>query len=342
MSKPMPPDEWASVRALKAHRRVENIEKGIVKPDGNTTWLTVTAEPVPLENGGVVVTYSDVSERRRAEDLLRQSEEKYRNLFENVIHEIHFRQLVRDENGMINTWRLVDANPAALRSWGKTRSEVVGKTTNEIFAGYDAAAHFMPIVQKILFEPFFTTKRLGKGTGLGLATICGIVKQNNGFINVSSEPGNGATFRIFLPRRSETKRPAQTKVQSETAPCGKETILLVEDQPSILEITKKMLERLGYAVISADAPKAAINLAKSYPTTIHLLITDVVMPEMNGRDLAEKLALRYPDIKCLFMSGYTADVIAHRGVLNEGIYFIQKPFSKNELAVKVREALEAG
>jgi signal transduction histidine kinase/ActR/RegA family two-component response regulator len=198
-------------------------------------------------------------------------------------------------------------------------------------------------IRKNLFEPFFTTKELGKGTGLGLATVYGIVKQNNGFINVYSEPGMGAVFKIYLPRHIATDRESVPEKQDPVRPVppGSETVLLVEDEPAILEVTGLMLESLGYEVLSADTPGKALVLAETHET-IHLLLTDVVMPEMNGKDLAERLAAMHPGLKCLFMSGYTADVIAHHEVLDKGVHFLQKPFSKEELAARVRNALDGG
>jgi PAS domain S-box-containing protein len=191
-----------------------------------------------------------------------------------------------------------------------------------------------------LFEPFFTTKDVGKGTGLGLATVYGIVKQNNGFINVYSEPGRGSTFKIYLPRLVTGDETAVVIPERKTAPGGDEIILLVEDEPAILRMTRMMLERKGYTVLSAATPAQAEEIAKKNAGTIDLLMTDVVMPGMNGRDLADKLTAFYPGIKLLFMSGYTADVIAHQGVLDEGVAFIQKPFSMVDLAVKLREVLD--
>jgi two-component system, cell cycle sensor histidine kinase and response regulator CckA len=192
-----------------------------------------------------------------------------------------------------------------------------------------------------LFEPFFTTKSMGKGTGLGLATVYGIVKQNEGFINVYSEPGQGTVFRIYLPRY--IGEGVETKIKGSGAPSTQgrnETILLVEDEPIILEIGTAMLEELGYRVVAVGRSSEAIRLTETYAGEIHLLMTDVVMPEMNGRELAERVVSIKPDIKCLFMSGYTANVITHRGVLDEGVNFIQKPFSMQTLAAKVREVLD--
>ena len=191
-----------------------------------------------------------------------------------------------------------------------------------------------------IFEPFFTTKEVGQGTGLGLATTYGIVKQNNGYIDVYSEPGQGTTFRIYLPRyRWQSLANDREKVK-DMLQQGRETILLVEDEPSILYLSKRMLESMGYRVLAAATPGEAMRLAEENCGEIHLLMTDVIMPEMNGRDLARRLLSLYPDLRRLFMSGYTADIIAHHGVLDEGVYFIQKPFSRAELSTKVRAVLK--
>lgn len=193
-----------------------------------------------------------------------------------------------------------------------------------------------------LFEPFFTTKCLGKGTGLGLATVYGIVKQNNGFINIYSEPSHGTTFKVYLPRH-EGGGGSQPRIEGSVKPLsrGQETILLVEDEPGIRHVTTILLETQGYKVFAASTPGEALKLAKEHADELHLLITDVVMPEMNGRDLVRNLLPICPNIKCLFMSGYTANVIAHNGVLDKGINFISKPFSLPDLSAKVREVLDS-
>jgi two-component system cell cycle sensor histidine kinase/response regulator CckA len=190
-----------------------------------------------------------------------------------------------------------------------------------------------------LFEPFFTTKAVGEGTGLGLATVYGIVKQNNGFINVYSEPGQGTTFKIYLPRHAAKAEQTLKTGAAEPIDCGHETILLVEDEQAIRKMTAMMLTRQGYTVLQAGTPGEAIRLAEAHPGKINLLMTDVVMPEMNGRDLAKNILSLHPSIKRLFMSGYTANVIAHHGVLDEGVNFIQKPFSMQDLAAKLRQVL---
>ncbi len=190
-----------------------------------------------------------------------------------------------------------------------------------------------------LFEPFFTTKEVGKGTGLGLATIYGIVKQNNGLINVYSEPGQGSIFTIHLPRLVADEDTDKAMPQKRAAAGGTETILLVEDELSILRMTRMMLEKKGYTVLSAATPTEALEKAKYHSGVIDLLMTDVVMPEMNGRDLSGQITDLYPDIRLLFMSGYTANVIAHQGILDDGVTFIQKPFSMAEMTEKLREVL---
>ena len=189
-----------------------------------------------------------------------------------------------------------------------------------------------------IFEPFFTTKAVGEGTGLGLSTVYGAARQNNGFINVYSEQGLGTTLTLYLPRHLGPAAPPQAAARPVSG--GLETILLVEDEPAILDIAGEILKRLGYTVLAADSPDEALRLAREHEGAITLLLTDVVMPEMNGRDLAQKLVYLYPHLKRLFMSGYTADIIAQSGVLDEGVHFIQKPFSLTGLAAKVREVLD--
>jgi CheY-like chemotaxis protein len=191
-----------------------------------------------------------------------------------------------------------------------------------------------------IFEPFFTTKGVGQGTGLGLATVYGIVKQNNGFINVYSEPGKGTTIRIYLQLHSGQVQKIEARGAVGLPPGRGETVMIVEDEPAIMKMGVKMLEKLGYRLLASGSPGEALRLAGQHAGTIDLLLTDVVMPEMNGRELSSRMQALFPQIKTLFMSGYTASVIAHRGVLDEGVNFIQKPLSKPELASKVRAVLD--
>lgn len=194
--------------------------------------------------------------------------------------------------------------------------------------------------KKHIFDPFFTTKKIAKGTGLGLATVYGIAKQNNAFINVYSELNEGTTFKIYIPRYQKSipiTRPPQI---DENINFNKKTILLVEDEPSLLQVATTLLEELGCLVIATGSPAEAIQRASDQSTQIDLVLTDVVMPDMNGRELATRIQELRPEIKCLFMSGYTADIITTRGVLDSGINFIQKPFTTASLAKKLREVLD--
>ncbi len=192
-----------------------------------------------------------------------------------------------------------------------------------------------------IFEPFFTTKGPGKGTGLGLATVYGIVKQNSGFINVFSEPGKGTTFRIYLPSESGALMLDGDNKAVPVASREQETVLVVEDESTLLNMAQQMIESLGYRVLAANSPGQAQTIAREYADQIDLLVTDVIMPEMTGLELVRAMEPLYPKLKYLFMSGYTADIIAPHGILVEGIHYIQKPFTRHDLSVKLREALAA-
>jgi PAS domain S-box-containing protein len=206
----------------------------------------------------------------------------------------------------------------------------------------DTGKGMTPEVVQHIFEPFFTTKDVGAGTGLGLATVFGIVKQNQGWIEVETELEQGSTFKVFLPRAASEPDPqAGTGLKEAAAlPGGTETILVVEDEPSILELSSKMLEQCGYTVLSADSPEKAIRLAAAELGRIHLLVTDVIMPGMSGKDLRDKLQAARSGLKCLFMSGYDKEVFGAHGVQDAGLHFLQKPFTRQELAGKVRALLD--
>ncbi|MBI5531115.1 MAG: PAS domain S-box protein [Deltaproteobacteria bacterium] len=195
-------------------------------------------------------------------------------------------------------------------------------------------------VRDRLFEPFFTTKPKGKGTGLGLATIYGAVKQAEGFIEVDSEVGKGTTFRIYLPRLTEKAEKWSREGAYEGLPSGTETILLVEDESIVRDLAQRVLSRLGYTVLPAQNGGEAFMLAERRKDRIDLLLTDVVMPGMNGRELADRLSLLHPEMKILYTSGYTEDVIVHHGVIDQGLRFIGKPYTPRSLAQKLRKVLD--
>jgi CheY-like chemotaxis protein len=190
-----------------------------------------------------------------------------------------------------------------------------------------------------LFEPFFTTKQAGRGSGLGLATVYGIVSQNGGTISVDSAPGKGTAVRILLPALAPGSAPPQTTGGADDAPRGSETVLLVEDSDMVRRVVSVQLEALGYTVFSFPDGEAALAWAAGYPQTIHLLVSDVVMPGMNGRSLAKRLVGARPGTRVLFLSGYTDDSRAQHEALEAGAFFLAKPFSRHGLATKVREAL---
>jgi PAS domain S-box-containing protein len=201
-------------------------------------------------------------------------------------------------------------------------------------AGMDAS------VRAHLFEPFFTTKEVGKGTGLGLATVYGIVKQSGGYISVYSEPGRGSSFKIYLPRIATPAGTAAGTPKSGAAR-GTETILVVEDEPAVLTLSRRALEAQGYVVLAASDAAAALRVVERHGGTIHLLLTDVVMPGLSGRELADRLGAQRPGIRVLYMSGYPGDAVVQHGTLPAGSAFLQKPFSPDGLARKVRDVLDA-
>ncbi|OYV73694.1 MAG: hypothetical protein B7Z74_03490 [Deltaproteobacteria bacterium 21-66-5] len=231
------------------------------------------------------------------------------------------------------------ANVSLDEEYAKTHTEVrpgpyVMLAVSDTGSGMDAET-----VGKI-FDPFYTTKEKGKGTGLGLSMVYGIVKQHGGNIWVYSEPGRGATFKVYLPRVDE---PAAAEEIAPGIPVhasvDPETVLVVEDEDTVRDLVCRMLSGAGYDVIEARGGEEAVRLAKERKT-IHLLLTDIIMPEMSGRMVRDRVAALHPDVKVLYMSGYTDNVVAHHGILEAGVHFLQKPFTARTLADKVREALE--
>jgi signal transduction histidine kinase/CheY-like chemotaxis protein len=224
--------------------------------------------------------------------------------------------------------------PAASRA-GRSGAFVVLEVADD-GRGMDAAT------LEHIFEPFFTTKETGQGVGLGLALVHGIVEQNHGFIEVRSAPGQGTAFAIHLPRQAAAAAPEELAVAPAEPAMGSECVLVVEDEPELLKLCQVVLQRQGYQVLAAGSPLEAIRLAAAHPVPIHLLLSDVMMPGMDGRDLAAAMQAQYPQLKVLFMSGYTAGVFGHHSQAWEALAFLQKPFSIPVLTAKVRAVLDAG
>jgi CheY-like chemotaxis protein len=244
----------------------------------------------------------------------------------------------------------------AMPQGGKLTIETANANLDEGYVRRDAAVSAGPHImlsisdsgigmdaetQARIFEPFFTTKGPGKGTGLGLSTVYGIVKQSNGFIWVYSEPGKGTTFKIYLPRVQGEAAKLSAGAEVELDLRGSETVLVVEDEPSVRALAARILRERGYTVLEAPNGKEALRTAQEFAEKIHLVLTDVVMPEMSGKALVSQIEAARPGIKTLYISGYTDDAIVHHGILESNVAFLQKPFSKDGLARKVREVIDS-
>jgi two-component system, cell cycle sensor histidine kinase and response regulator CckA len=249
---------------------------------------------------------------------------------------VNSRDAIRD----VGTIHISTGNRTVLASQcldrpGLAPGDYVLLTVSDDGQGMDEAT------RTLIFEPFFTTKEVGKGTGLGLATVYGIVKQNRGWIEVASEPGQGATITVYLPREQGQAEPQRLEGPASRPGKGRETILLVEDEPAILAMATDMLLELGYLILPAATPAEALHLAEGHRERIDLVLADLVLPIMNGRDLARALRALHPEARTLFMSGYAAGDSLDAAVRDDGAPFLQKPFSLKELDHKIREALGA-
>lgn len=239
-----------------------------------------------------------------------------------------------------------DGGLLELETWVESRTAEAGISSAGSFACLavrDSGTGIRPEIRAKIFDPFFTTKELGRGTGLGLSTVDGIVRQHGGTIELESEVGKGSRFIVRLPSEdSFAPAPEQSSVGGlgELAEASSKTVLLVEDQPAVLLSTQKLLERLGFFVIAASSASEALERAQVYTGEMTLLVTDVVMKGMNGRELYDGLKRLRPSLKVVFISGYPADVIGRHGVLDKGTFFLQKPFTKDELSEKIAEALK--
>ena len=259
------------------------------------------------------------------------------------IEQVIMNLAVNAQDAMPKGGRLtIETSPVDLDDDYTAKHEAVHPGRYVMLAVSDVGHGMDPKTLERIFDPFFTTKKKGRGSGFGLATVYGIVKQHNGNIWAYSEPQRGSTFKVYFPVATAVKSDDE---MDDEAPLkktqGTETILVVEDDASVLEMTIAILKRQGYHVLSASKAAEAIRLTTTYKATIHLLLTDVIMPEMNGKDLFAQIAVHFPEMKVIYMSGYTDNVIAHHGILEQGIKFIQKPFSVKSLIAKIRQVLDS-
>ncbi len=330
-------------------KKVENIEKAAEKAVSVTRQLLAFSrqqvlQPKVLDLNAVVVEMEDMLRRLIGEDIelaiATDTQLGRVKADPTQIEQVIMNLAVNARDAMPQGGKLtIETANVQLDSSYARRRYPVQPGPHVMLAVSDTGTGMDAETQARIFEPFFTTKGLGKGTGLGLATVYGIVKQSGGYIWVYSEPGRGATFKIYLPRAEEAVLAEKRPKAAVASLRGSETILLVEDEESLRKLTRELLEDRGYAVLEAGNGAKALEIAARHQGPIHLVITDVVMPGISGREVAQRMEALRPDAKVLYMSGYTADAITRHGVLEPGMAFLQKPIRPEELAQKVREVL---
>jgi nitrogen-specific signal transduction histidine kinase/ActR/RegA family two-component response regulator len=332
-------------------QEVEEIQKASKQASTLTQQLMTfslkqTLQPKVLDLNTVVTEMDGILRRVMGEDIELTTTLGSRlgrvkvdpNQFQQVILNLAIN--ARDAMSMGGKFALETANfkleeDSGLQGIGITPGYYVMLTVSDTGVGMDLET------RSHIFEPFFTTKESNKGMGLGLSTVYGIVRQSNGHIWVYSEPGLGTIFKIYLPVTKDPSEQVAPKSTNNPLLRGHETILVVEDEDGIRSLVRKLLQKSGYSVLEASHGIEALQISEQYQNKIHLLLTDVVMPIMSGRELAEQLTVIRPDMKVLYMSGYTREAIDHHGMLDPGLAFLQKPFSLTTLSQKIREVLEA-
>ncbi len=333
-----------------SHRDVDLIEKTAGRAAGLTRQLLAFSrkqvlQPKVLDLNGVVANMIPMLQRLIGEDI------QLATLLRGDLWRVRADAAQLEQIILNLTVNARDAMPSGGRLTIETRNVELDEAFVRLHPGARTGPHAMLAVsdtgmgmsqetQRQIFEPFFTTKEPGKGTGLGLSTVYGIVKQHEGYISVESEPGRGATFKIYLPQVEEPIESAQPDTTLVGTPRGTETVLLVEDDEEVRDLAREILQGSGYNVLEADAPDKALLIAGQHTGPIHVLVTDLVMPVMGGRELADRLSPLRPAMKVLYLSGYTDDALGHHGVLEPGKVLLQKPFAPDALVRKVREVLD--
>lgn len=300
----------------------------------------------PLDLNVVIEQMGKMIARLIGEDILivYQLEPRIRNIHADTsqLEQVILNLAVNARDAMPNGGRLKITTADVVLDEASVRDSSTPPGSYIVVTVSDTGTGMTPEIREKIFEPFFTTKERGKGTGLGLATVFGIVKQHHGYIYVDSEPGKGTAFRAYFPATDDARIAEDEPADSAASPGGSETILVVDDDSSLRELVVTMLASLGYRVYGAEGADTALEKSRALPGAIDLLLTDVVMPHKNGREVAEIVLAERAGIKVLFMSGYTDEIIARNGILESGAAFLQKPISRASLAKKVRQVLDGG